>query len=58
MEMEYKIRIGENQIDFELDNIPFTDGQHLSETCVLSESPHNSSFQEESDSLQFSAELH
>lgn len=56
--MEYKIRIGENQIDFELDNIPFTDGQHLSETCVLSESPHNSSFQEESDSLQFSAELH
>jgi hypothetical protein len=58
MEMEYEISVDAPHIDFELDNVPFLDGQHLSETCVLYESPQISNVNEERERIQYSSELH
>jgi hypothetical protein len=58
MEMEYDVKIKVPQIKFEMDNVPFMDGQQLSESCVLYESPQTSIVKEESERLQYSAEIH
>jgi hypothetical protein len=58
MLMEQEVIIDGAQIDFELDNVPFMDGQHLSETCVLYESPQTPVVKEEYEYLQYSSELH
>ena len=58
MEMEYEIDIGISRIDFEMESVPFMDGQHLNETCILYESSQKPKVKEESEHLQFSVELH
>ena len=58
MTMEQEMKTDGAQIDFEMDNMPFMDGQYLNETCVMREAPQNSYFNEENDRLQYSPELH
>ncbi len=58
METEYEINIDAAHKDFESDNVPYMDGQQLDETCVLYESPQTSIVKEESERLQYSAEVH
>jgi hypothetical protein len=56
--LEHEVIIEDVQIDFQLDNVPFMDGQQLSETCTLYESPQTPVVKEESERLQHSSELH
>jgi len=58
MLVEQELQIEGAQIDFEFDNVPFMDGQFLKETCVIYESPRDTTLKEEDKDLQYSVELH